>query len=167
MVVLQHVVAPDGVAAGRGYSQVVTGRGRLVVVSGQIAQDEHGELVGARDPATPSSIPAGRLPARPFRWPPCSPPVTCLRWRPGPWPTTDQGRASRVHQERPTPSAGSRNRRCSDSAHIRSSPNHPASCTRQTVVTASFSRTGATRRPQLAVAPLGGRFAHARRLLAG
>jgi enamine deaminase RidA (YjgF/YER057c/UK114 family) len=47
MVVLQHVVAPDGVAAGRGYSQVVTGRGRLVVVSGQIAQDERGELVGA------------------------------------------------------------------------------------------------------------------------
>lgn len=50
MVVLQHVVAPDGVAAGRGYSQVVTGRGRLVVVSGQIAQDERGELVGAGDP---------------------------------------------------------------------------------------------------------------------
>jgi hypothetical protein len=40
MVVLRHVVAPEGVAAGRGYSQVVTGRGRLVVVSGQIAQDE-------------------------------------------------------------------------------------------------------------------------------
>jgi enamine deaminase RidA (YjgF/YER057c/UK114 family) len=51
MVVLQHVVAPDGVAAGRGHSQVVTGRGRLVVVSGQIAQDERGELVGAGDPA--------------------------------------------------------------------------------------------------------------------
>src|SRR5215472_16703991 len=51
MVVLQHVVAPDGVAAGRGYSQVVTGRGRLVVVSGQIAQDERGELVGPGDPA--------------------------------------------------------------------------------------------------------------------
>ena len=51
MVVLQHVVAPDGVAAGRGYSQVVTGHGRLVVVSGQIAQDERGELVGAGDPA--------------------------------------------------------------------------------------------------------------------
>jgi enamine deaminase RidA (YjgF/YER057c/UK114 family) len=48
---LQHVAAPVGVAAGRGYSQVVTGRGRLVVVSGQIAQDERGELVGAGDPA--------------------------------------------------------------------------------------------------------------------
>jgi enamine deaminase RidA (YjgF/YER057c/UK114 family) len=39
------------VAAGRGYSQVVTGRGRLVVVSGQIAQDEQGQLVGRGDPA--------------------------------------------------------------------------------------------------------------------
>ena len=26
MAVLQHVVAPDGVAAGRGYSQAVSGR---------------------------------------------------------------------------------------------------------------------------------------------
>ena len=51
MVVLEHVAAPDGVAAGRGYSQVVTGRGRLVVVSGQVAQDESGELVGPGDPA--------------------------------------------------------------------------------------------------------------------
>ena len=51
MTVLRHVAAPEGVAAGRGYSQVVTGRGRLVVVSGQIAQDERGELVGAGDPA--------------------------------------------------------------------------------------------------------------------
>lgn len=48
---LRHMAAPEGVAAGRGYSQVVTGRGRLVVVSGQVAQDEHGELVGAGDPA--------------------------------------------------------------------------------------------------------------------
>jgi enamine deaminase RidA (YjgF/YER057c/UK114 family) len=51
MTVLRHVAAPDGVAAGRGYSQVVTGRGRLVVVSGQIAQDSAGQLVGPGDPA--------------------------------------------------------------------------------------------------------------------
>jgi enamine deaminase RidA (YjgF/YER057c/UK114 family) len=51
MTVLRHVAAPDGVAAGRGYSQVVTGRGRLVVVSGQIALDNAGELVGPGDPA--------------------------------------------------------------------------------------------------------------------
>jgi enamine deaminase RidA (YjgF/YER057c/UK114 family) len=51
MVVRLHVVAPDGVAPGRGYSQVVAGRGRLVVVSGQVAQDESGELVGPGDPA--------------------------------------------------------------------------------------------------------------------
>jgi enamine deaminase RidA (YjgF/YER057c/UK114 family) len=50
MAVLRHVVAPAGVAAGRGYSQVVTGVGRLVVVSGQVAQDEYGDLVGPGDP---------------------------------------------------------------------------------------------------------------------
>jgi len=51
MAVLRNVVTPEGVAAGRGYSQVVVGRGRLVVVSGQVAQDEHGGLVGAGDAA--------------------------------------------------------------------------------------------------------------------
>jgi len=49
MAELRHVGAPEGVAAGRGFSQVVTGRGRLVAVSGQVAQDEHGALVGAGD----------------------------------------------------------------------------------------------------------------------
>src|SRR5262245_20990427 len=52
MAVLQHVVAPEGVAAGGCYSQMVAGRGRLVVVSGQVAQDERGELVGPGDPTT-------------------------------------------------------------------------------------------------------------------
>jgi enamine deaminase RidA (YjgF/YER057c/UK114 family) len=61
MAVLQHVVAPEGVAAGRGYSQVVTGRGRLVVVSGQIAQDERGELVGPGDPAAQARQVFGNL----------------------------------------------------------------------------------------------------------
>jgi enamine deaminase RidA (YjgF/YER057c/UK114 family) len=51
MTVLRHVAAPAGVAAGRGYSQVVTGRGRLIVVSGQVAQNDRGELVGPGDPA--------------------------------------------------------------------------------------------------------------------
>jgi len=46
---LRHVTAPEGVAAGRGYSHVVTGRGRLVVISGQVAQDEEGHLVGDGD----------------------------------------------------------------------------------------------------------------------
>lgn len=50
MGVLQHVAAPEGMSAGNGYSQVVTGRDRLVVVSGQIAQDERGDLVGPGDP---------------------------------------------------------------------------------------------------------------------
>jgi len=48
--VMQHVVAPEGVTAGRGYSQMAAGRGRLVVVSGQVARDERGELVGPGDP---------------------------------------------------------------------------------------------------------------------
>ena len=51
MTALRHVAAPAGVAPGRGYSQVVTGRGRLVVVSGQVAQNVNGELVGPGDPA--------------------------------------------------------------------------------------------------------------------
>jgi len=51
MAELRHIAAPEGVAAGRGYNQVVAGRGRLVVVSGQVAQDEHGALVGAGDAA--------------------------------------------------------------------------------------------------------------------
>src|SRR6185437_12403774 len=51
MAVLKHVAVPAGVAPGRGYSHVVTGRGQLVVISGQVAQDENGELVGPGDPA--------------------------------------------------------------------------------------------------------------------
>ena len=50
MAELQHVAAPEGVPAGRGYTQVVAGRGRLVVVSGQVAQDAQGQLVGPGDP---------------------------------------------------------------------------------------------------------------------
>ncbi|MFF7652941.1 RidA family protein [Streptomyces sp. NPDC007983] len=48
---LSHVVAPDGVAPGNGYSHVVWGTGRFVAVSGQIALDETGALVGEGDPA--------------------------------------------------------------------------------------------------------------------
>lgn len=48
---LNYVVAPDGVAPGNGYSHVVWGTGRFVAVSGQIALDETGALVGEGDPA--------------------------------------------------------------------------------------------------------------------
>ncbi|HET6952150.1 MAG TPA: RidA family protein [Acidimicrobiales bacterium] len=48
---LTHLAQPDGLAPGVGYSHVVYGTGRLVVVSGQVAVDEHGEIVGAGDPA--------------------------------------------------------------------------------------------------------------------
>ncbi|MFJ3087733.1 RidA family protein [Streptomyces sp. NPDC086838] len=47
---LTHV-APDGVAPAQGYSHVVVGEGRLVAISGQIALDEKGNLVGDGDPA--------------------------------------------------------------------------------------------------------------------
>src|SRR4051794_40351823 len=44
-------ISPDGVAPANGYSHVVLGEGRMVAVSGQIALDEHGNLVGAGAPA--------------------------------------------------------------------------------------------------------------------
>jgi enamine deaminase RidA (YjgF/YER057c/UK114 family) len=48
---LTHITRPGGVAPGPGYSHVVTGTGRLVVVSGQVALGEDGQLVGPGDPA--------------------------------------------------------------------------------------------------------------------
>ncbi|QNP69279.1 RidA family protein [Streptomyces roseirectus] len=48
---LTRLPAPDGVAPAAQYTHVVTGTGRLVAVSGQLALDEKGELVGAGDPA--------------------------------------------------------------------------------------------------------------------
>ena len=48
---LTHITAPDGVAPGTGYTQVVTGTGRLVAVSGQVALDADGKVVGEGDPA--------------------------------------------------------------------------------------------------------------------
>jgi enamine deaminase RidA (YjgF/YER057c/UK114 family) len=46
-----HIARPEGVAPGPGYTQVVTGTGRLVAVSGQIALDPNGQLVGPGDPS--------------------------------------------------------------------------------------------------------------------
>ncbi|MFF3559938.1 RidA family protein [Streptomyces sp. NPDC002574] len=48
---LTHIAAPDGVAPGNGYSHVVLGEGRFVAISGQIALDADGEVVGPGDPA--------------------------------------------------------------------------------------------------------------------
>jgi enamine deaminase RidA (YjgF/YER057c/UK114 family) len=48
---LTHIPRPEGVAPGAGYTQVVSGSGRLIAVSGQVALDEHGAVVGAGDPA--------------------------------------------------------------------------------------------------------------------
>jgi enamine deaminase RidA (YjgF/YER057c/UK114 family) len=46
-----HHRAPAGMAPGNGYSHAVAARGRLVAVAGQVAMDEHGELVGEGDAA--------------------------------------------------------------------------------------------------------------------
>jgi len=51
MAALTHIGTPAGVAPANGYSHVVIGTGRTVVISGQIALDEQGELVGRDDPA--------------------------------------------------------------------------------------------------------------------
>ncbi|WP_406299533.1 RidA family protein [Embleya sp. NBC_00888] len=47
---LTHIPAPEGVRPGNGYTNVVTGTGRLIAVSGQVAFDEDGNLVGKDDP---------------------------------------------------------------------------------------------------------------------
>jgi enamine deaminase RidA (YjgF/YER057c/UK114 family) len=46
-----RIPAPDGVAPAAAYTHVVIGTGRFVAVSGQLALDEDGRLVGADDPA--------------------------------------------------------------------------------------------------------------------
>ncbi|MGW5674762.1 RidA family protein [Streptomyces sp. NPDC003860] len=48
---LTYVPNPRGVAPGTGYTNVVMGTGRLVAISGQIANDENGDIVGEGDPA--------------------------------------------------------------------------------------------------------------------
>jgi enamine deaminase RidA (YjgF/YER057c/UK114 family) len=48
---LTRIPAPDGVAPAAGYTHVVVGTGRFVAVSGQLALDEDGKLVGEGDPA--------------------------------------------------------------------------------------------------------------------
>ncbi|MDX2649002.1 RidA family protein [Streptomyces sp. PA03-1a] len=58
---LTHLAAPEGVPPGTGYSHVVWGEGRFVAVSGQIAVDERGELVGPGDPAAQARQVFGNL----------------------------------------------------------------------------------------------------------
>ena len=48
---LTHIGRPEGVIPGPGYSHVVTGTGRLVAVSGQVAIGEDGQIVGPGDPS--------------------------------------------------------------------------------------------------------------------
>lgn len=46
---IQHFSHPAGLGPSVGYSHAVTGTGRLVAISGQIAVDESGEIVGPND----------------------------------------------------------------------------------------------------------------------
>jgi enamine deaminase RidA (YjgF/YER057c/UK114 family) len=46
-----HDMAPAGLAAAPGYSQVASATGRMVFVAGQVALDEQGSLVGPDDVA--------------------------------------------------------------------------------------------------------------------
>ena len=48
---LTRIPAPDGVAPAAAYTHVVLGTGRFVAISGQLALDEAGKLVGEGDPA--------------------------------------------------------------------------------------------------------------------
>ena len=66
MSALQHFRAPDGLAPGPGYSHAVTGRGRWVATSGQVALDDEGKLVG---PGDPEAQPGRCSPTWTGRWP--------------------------------------------------------------------------------------------------
>jgi enamine deaminase RidA (YjgF/YER057c/UK114 family) len=46
---LTRIPAPDGVAPATAYTHVVTGTGRFVAISGQLALNEDGKLVGEGD----------------------------------------------------------------------------------------------------------------------
>ena len=46
---ITRIAVPDGVAPGRGYTHVVTGTGRLVAISGQVALDATGAVVASGD----------------------------------------------------------------------------------------------------------------------
>ncbi|MEV8124226.1 RidA family protein [Streptomyces sp. NPDC085944] len=48
---LTRIPAPEGVAPAAQYTHVVLGTGRFVAVSGQLALDEDGQVVGEGDPA--------------------------------------------------------------------------------------------------------------------
>ncbi|MFE1070515.1 RidA family protein [Streptomyces sp. NPDC058783] len=47
---LTRIPAPEGVAPAAQYTYVVLGTGRFVAVSGQVALDEDGKVVGEGDP---------------------------------------------------------------------------------------------------------------------
>ena len=53
MPILDRLTEADGVAPGPGYSHAVTVSGRLAFVSGRVALDADGKLVGEGEPLGP------------------------------------------------------------------------------------------------------------------
>jgi enamine deaminase RidA (YjgF/YER057c/UK114 family) len=54
---IEHYRAPERMAPGNGYSHAVVASGKVVAIAGQVAMDEHGELVGEGDPrAQPEQV---------------------------------------------------------------------------------------------------------------
>jgi len=49
-VTIEHFSDPTGLPPASGYSHVVAGDGRLIVISGQLPLDADGHLVGGSDP---------------------------------------------------------------------------------------------------------------------
>ncbi|MGP3990513.1 RidA family protein [Streptomyces sp. 3N207] len=46
---LTHIATPEGLAPGNGYSHLVIGEGRFIAISGQVALDADGKVVGEGD----------------------------------------------------------------------------------------------------------------------
>lgn len=70
---LTRIPAPDGVAPATAYTHVVMGTGRFVAISGQLALDEDGKLVG-EEIRRPRPARSSRTSAA--AWPPPVPPST-------------------------------------------------------------------------------------------
>jgi enamine deaminase RidA (YjgF/YER057c/UK114 family) len=58
---IEHYQAPEGMAPGNGYSHAVVASGKVVAIAGQVAMDEHGDLVGEGDPRAQAERVFGNL----------------------------------------------------------------------------------------------------------
>lgn len=49
MTQLTHIIQPEGLASGNGWSHSVSGTGRLAFISGQVSVDVKGTIIGVND----------------------------------------------------------------------------------------------------------------------